>query len=199
MVLHGVGHYLPKDDFMFRRGRLSLTILPRVPAGSSEGTELREEASAFRKLIRNEYGRIAARVEDYSYFRSLVLYKYAWRGWNTVARCKKTIRDAAAYSHLIESGSDLKRVRIINSGIGTFALLYALVNENTEVYACESSPRDYNTATATPGLPRNLHHLHPVWINDYVDDNDYDLTIILGDELPSTASCDSIIEIPLKS
>lgn len=199
MVLHGVGHYLPKDDFMFRRGRLSLTILPRVPAGSSEGTELREEASAFRKLIRKEYDRIAARVEDCSYFRSLVLYKYAWRGWSTVSRCKKTLREAATYSHLIESGSGLKRVRIINSGIGTFALLYALVNKNTEVYACESSPRDYNTATSTPGLPRNLHHLHRVWVNDYVDDNDYDLTIILGAKHPTTASRDSFIEIPLKS
>ena len=142
---------------------------------------------------------IAARVEDCSYFRSLVLYKYAWRGWSTVAQCKKTLRDAATYSHLIESGSCLKRVRIINSGIGTFALMYALVNENTEVYAYERSLRDYNTATTTPGLPRNLHHLHPVWVNDYVDDNDYDLTIILGGELPSTASCDTIIEIPLKS
>lgn len=198
MVLHGVGHYLPKNDFMFRKGRMSLTVLPREEAGKYDGMELREQASAFRRIIRTEYDRIADSAEDASYFRSLVLYKYAWRGWSTVSRCKRTLRESMRFSHLIEGGGKHRRVRIINSGIGTFALIYALVNENTDVYAYESCLHDHNTATATPGLPRNLHLRHPVWVSDYGEDSDFDFTIILGG--PGQISGESnMIEIPLKS
>lgn len=199
MVLHGVGHYLPKNDFMFRKGRLSLTILPREEAGKYDHIELREQASVFRRLIRDEYRRIASRVEDMQYFRSLVLYKYAWRGWNTVARCKKTLREAARYRDIIEPTTAPRRVRIINSGIGSFALLYALVNEDTEVYAYESCLRDYRKAAETAALPGNLHLKHPVWTGDYDEDDDFDLTIVLGAERYHASGTVPTIEIPLKS
>ena len=176
--------------------------MPRVAAGSHSDLPLRQEASLFRKMIRAEYDRLAAEKETDRYFRPLVKYKYAYRGWKTMTRCKKILRESGKYSNIISSGSTHKGVRIINSGIGTFALLYALANRSTPVYAFESNRRDYDTAVATAGLPANLHYIHAVSDSDFAAGaEDCDLTIIL-DGIGSDANTgvtDETIRIPLKS
>lgn len=200
MVIHGAGHYLPKKDFMLRKGKITLSILPRVSSDEYAGLELRRKASLFRKTITTEYNRLAAETEDDKYFHSLVLYKYAYRGWNIVSRCKRTLRESEKYSETINEGHRFKAVRIINSGIGTFALLFALVNKSTEIYAFESNLEDYMTASETPSLPANLHYIHAVWNSDFREhEAECDLTIILDSRDSQSDISQSIICMPLKS
>lgn len=200
MVLHGAGHYLPKNDFMFRKGEITLSILPRVSTSEHADLALRERASFFRKLIRNEYNKLVAEKETDSYFQSLIRYKYAYRGWATVSRCKKTLREAKEYAEIINEGHVFKKVRIINSGIGTFALLYALVNKSTEVYAYESNLADHKVASDTASLPNNLYYTHAVWESELnKDDEMYDLTIILHCDESTSPNSQSIIHLPLNS
>ena len=72
-------------------------------------------------------------------------------------------------------------MRIINSGIGVFPLIYAMVNKDVEVYSFEENLDDYIVASDTSGLPSNLHLKHPVWASDYdVPGVDFDKTFILG-------------------
>ncbi|MCM1066624.1 MAG: glycosyltransferase [Muribaculaceae bacterium] len=180
MVLHGVGHYLPKEDFMFRKGHLTLRILPRVSFDSLQGLEMRERASLLRRTIRTAYSEIEHERETATYFRSLVLYKYAWRGWHIVSRAKAELRRLPEYAPLIDGESpDVRRVRIIGAGIGVFPLLYALVNKGVEVYAFEENLADYEVAASTAALPRNLHYVHPVWSADYDAHGAFDRTINL--------------------
>ena len=200
MVLHGAGHYLPKKDFMFRKGEITLSILPRVSSNEHSELALREQASLFRKLIRNEYDKLILEKENDSYFQSLILYKYAFRGWRTVSRCKLTLKEAKRYSTIINSGHNLKTVRIINSGIGTFALLYSLVNKSTEIYAYESNLSDYKIASETSSLPKNLHYIHAVWDSEYIQDGETcDLTIILDSHNSNSVSSKTVTYLPLKS
>lgn len=200
MVLHGAGHYLPKKDFMFRKGEITLTILPRVSKDEYSNLALRERASLFRKIVRREYSNIVSEKEKDVYFHSLVLYKYAYRGWNIVSRCKKTLKDTLGYSPLINNDSKYKTVRIVNSGIGTFALLYALVNKSTEVYAYESNLDDYQIAHQTSGLPKNLHFVHAIWNSEYRDETlTYELTIVLNSKVePINNNCRKVY-LPFKS
>lgn len=197
MTLHGAGHYLPKKSFCFRKGRITLRTLGRHSIDPA--LPLRANASNFRKLIRREYDLMAQSIETAAYFRSLVLYKYAWRGWDTVARCRKILRKSRAFDHIINSGKDLRKVRILNSGIGVFPLLYALVNEKTEVFAFESDIRDFNTAANTAGIPENLHYSHAVWNSETGNAEDFDLTIVLGSSVKDIDRDGNIIHIPLKS
>lgn len=200
MVLHGAGHYLPKKDFMFRKGEITLSILPRVSTATHTDLALREQASLFRKLIRDEYNKIVQYKEIDTYFYSLILYKYAYRGWNIVSRCKQTLKEATSFSELINGGHNNKSVRIINSGIGTFALLYALVNKHTEVYAFESSLADYTVASGTASLPKNLHFIHAIWNSDFeADDRQFDVTIVLKGKDSITIDSEPIIKLSLKS
>lgn len=197
LVLHGAGHYLPKKDFMFRKGEIRLKILPRISSDKYTGLALREQASLFRKLIRREYNEIAKLQENADYFRSLVLYKYAYRGWSTVSRCKHLLKESKKFDGIINGGANYERVRIINSGIGTFALLYALANKNSVVYAFETNIEDYTIAEDTAFIPKNLHFIHYVW-NSELDRENYDLTIIL-DSANHKSFVSNTIYLPIKS
>lgn len=171
MVLHGAGHYLPKKDFMFRRATVSLTILERVARGEVGNTSMLKQASGFRKLITGEYERIADQTETPDYFRSLVSYKYAWRGWKTASRAKSVLKKTPV-TELDAKGAS--SVMIGNSGMGVFALWYALANKGTQVYAFEENAAEHETAASTAGLPPNLHFLNPVTEADYVLDTEPD-------------------------
>lgn len=198
MVLHGAGHYLPKKDFMFRKGEITLRIMPRVSCGEYNDLALRERASLFRKKIRREYDEIVKRKETAEYFRSLVLYKYAYRGWATVSRCKDLLKESKRFDDIINGGGSYRRVRILNSGVGAFALLYALVNKHTEVYAYENNIGDFRVAENTACLPGNLHYIHAVWNSGLDDAENFDLTVILDFDKADSHSPD-IIYLPLKS
>ena len=185
MVLHGAGHYLPKKDFMFRKGTITLRTLERVKH-SSRNPELtfRAEASSYRKLLKSEYENIASQREKCDYFKALVLYKYAWRGWRTVSRCKKALKAIPALRvYIDEENTAVKNVRILNAGIGVFPLLYALVNKGIQVYAFEENLKDFNIASETGGLPYNLHYIHPIWEGDNeIEGVNFDKTITLSDK-----------------
>lgn len=200
MVLHGAGYYLPKKDFMFRKGEITLSILSRVSSEEHADLALHERASLFRRLIRNEYDKLVLEKENDSYFQSLILYKYAYRGWRTVSRCKQTLKEAKRHSEILNGGHGYKKVRIINSGIGTFALMYAFINKSTEIFAYERNLSDYKVASETATLPMNLHYTHAVWDSEYNQEVDtFDLTIILDSHNSKVISSKSEIYLPLKS
>lgn len=180
IVLHGAGFFLPKKSFLFRKGKLTIRTIGRICRSDYEDLSFLKQASYFRKLIRDEHNRLVREKEDAEYFRSLVSYKYAWRGWDIVNRCKKELRNSLMHDDVINNGSGLSKVRILNGGIGVFPLLYALVNKDTEVSAYIESISDFRIATDTPALPPNLHFIHAVWDNDFGKDDEFDKTITLG-------------------
>lgn len=203
MVLHGAGHYLPKKDFMLRKGAITLRTLGREPlAPLSEGeTTLRRLASDARKRMRQAYDALALEKETSEYFAPQVLYKYAYRGWNNVARCKRTLREIAPWHDIIDARTPHTRVRILNSGIGTFALLYAMVNRHTEVWAYESAAADHALAASTALLPPNLHFVHAVWPSEAVhpEGEEFNLTICLNSRPDRSARREGELHIPVKS
>lgn len=181
MTLHGAGHYLPKKDFMFREGLITLHIMERIKYNRADYELLRSTASRFRKLIRSEYDSIVSRNEKSDYFKSLIRYKYAYRGWWIVSECKKMLARLSTIAPYIDNEPDgIRNVRVINSGIGIFPIIYALVNKKTEVYSFEENLKKYEIAKGTPTLPSNLHIIHPTWASDYeVEDVEFDKTYIL--------------------
>lgn len=180
MTIHGLSDYLPKKDMMFREGvKISHSILKRVARKEFEDLSLLKQASKFRKILSEEFDRLTRQDVDAGYYKSLVRYKYAYRGWDTMVRSKRELRLIPRFEAEINAKRGYKKVRFINSGLGVIPLLYALVNRGTEVYAFESSIKDYEIAIATPSLPGNLHYSNAVWDSEMGTDQEYDHTIIL--------------------
>jgi 1-acyl-sn-glycerol-3-phosphate acyltransferase len=179
MTIHGIGHYLPKHDILFREGQITLSILPRISACSLVEIPTLRQASMFRKMIRAEYEAIADRVETANYYIPLVRLKYAYRGWAVVAQCKRDLARVGTIAAFADKRNMYHRVRFIGSGIGTLPLLFALANPATAVVGYESSVEEFDTARSTPSLPDNLEFRHAVWHHEFEDDSDFDLTVWL--------------------
>lgn len=195
LVLHGAGYYLRKHDAPFRRGDIDLKGLPIISQNDLSEIPLRKQASYLRKLIRDEYAKIASVKENAEYYKSLVLYKYAYRGWKIVSTCKNVLSFDGLSSFI--DNNNAQAVRILNSGYGIFALLYALVNKGTEVYAFEEDLNKHDIAVNTANLPKNLHFVHSVWGNE-VETVSSDKTISLQGAM-AVSNSSPVIQIPINS
>lgn len=165
VVLHGVGHYLARHDSLFRKNPQTIRILPRVEAHSYSDQLLRKQASLYRKMISDEYGRMVAELETPEYWKPHVLNKYAYRGWSTVVRAKSELKTLERFTRLI---SDIEGpVYFINAGVGAIPMLCAMANKNIQIYSLVEDIKDYQTAVETPHQLTNLHIAHPIWNSDY--------------------------------
>lgn len=184
MVLHGAGEYLPKNDFMVRKGRLRHKILPRISQNEYSDLLLRKQASVTRKLIDDEFQFLKDRIETPSYFKSLVLYKYAYRGWSIVSKCKGILNKLSQYESLIYplNNDECKDIWFINGGIGVIPLLTAFANRKCQVNAVIENLADYDVAVNTASLPVNLHYHHAVWNDDYDIIPDSSKIFVIGNE-----------------
>lgn len=186
MVLHGPSYYLPKNDFMLRKNPQILKILPRVKKGTFEGEPAYKEASAVRKIIRDEYEALEDSVSP-GFFRSLVLYKFAYRGWDTVSRVKRELRHLPEYEKLISNLSG--KNYFFNPGLGTIPILAAFSNREAEIICCVENLKDYETLISVPGLPENLTVRHTVWENELKDiERDSKVFIINSETLKADLS-----------
>ncbi len=195
LVLHGAGYYLRKNDALFRKGDIELAGLPVVKRTDLAELPLRKQASRLRQIIRTEYDNIVSLTENSDYFKSLVAYKYDYRGWKVVSVCKKVLsfNDLAKFIDKQEE----KKIRIINSGYGVFALLYAYVNKSAEIYAYEEDIDKYKIAIATSNIPKNLHFIHSVF-NESYEDLSFDKTISL-EGCMKVCSETNLVKVPLVS
>ena len=198
MVIHGAGHYLPKKDFMFRKATVTLKALDKVKQTELNDMLLREQASKFRKLIKNEYSNIARTVETAEYFNSLVLYKYAYRGWHIVSRCKSVLLKYSILAPVINE--QVKgNIAILNGGYGVFSLWYALVNKEAVIYSFEENIDAFRVASQTANIPSNLHYIHVIWSGDMDIHIDFDKYIVLDGPIETTQTNINVVKLPIES
>lgn len=180
LTLHGASDYLPKTDFMLRRGRLTLRAMPAINESEVKSTPPLKLAAATRRAISDELALMQRQIVDVDYLTPSVRYKYVWRGRNIVRACRRRLRSLPAeVIEVVNSKPTLGSVRIVNSGIGVEAFLIALGCPNIEVHAYEPVSQLHSIATSTGGRPANLHFHNPVWPDDYGRATDFDLTITL--------------------
>lgn len=182
LLLHGISNYLPKNDSWLRKGDMTLRVLPRINYGDLKGMPLIKQSSFMRKYLSSELEKIRDERETALFFIPEITYKYVWRGWATFSRARREIRKIKKGEIEIARIEENKKIRIIDSGIGVYALFLAKVNRNTEFFAYESVKHDHETAASTAGIPKNLHFIHAVTDREMLSFNDqtidFDCTLI---------------------
>lgn len=159
IFIHGVGHVLPKKDFMLRKGSIYMEITQRIsPEDTSFGIDFKQRTSALHKYYIQHFAQIGREKEDTAYYLPYVAYKYMYKGYAIEARCRKMLKRYASYRSFIEADyTDSSVVWILNSGQGEFAWLFALVNKGVEVYAFDADEDNYLLSSNGACLPPNLH------------------------------------------
>lgn len=156
VYLHGVGHVLPKNDFMLREGCIYTEVGKRIPAAEVQSVSDRKLTAMCHKMYVEHYSEICNQCETVQYFVPYVRYKYMYKGHGIEManhRALKSVRPADVACDL-PMGSVVK---IENCGQGEFAWVYALVNKGVEVYATDNDEELLAVAVNTSCQPRNLH------------------------------------------
>lgn len=157
VFIHGMGHVLPKKDFMLREASMYMEIGERIPAAELQDMPALKIASRVTRLYRKRYAEISRRCEHATYFAPYVKYKYMYKGRGIERRCQATLKCIREFAHVIDRDyAGITSVCILNSGQGEFAWLFALVHPEIKVYACEPDEELHGIAAHTAAIPGNL-------------------------------------------
>ena len=177
IVLHGVGHILPKEETLLRRGKVCVSIEQRITPDNAEyrnGKECKETARLVRHLFQQRYDEICRHEEDIIYFKDNVFHNYIYKGREVEKACRQQLKSVDKLCQFVQTLPESGRLLIKHCGQGEWALLTALVKKEWQVYAYDEDPDLVDTARHCVAVPANLHYL-----TDLDNDADYDQIIDL--------------------
>ncbi|MDR0864656.1 MAG: 1-acyl-sn-glycerol-3-phosphate acyltransferase, partial [Candidatus Symbiothrix sp.] len=179
IFIHGVGHVLPKKDFMLRDGAITVQVHPRItPDDSRFATDYTIRTKQVRHYYRDTFAAISQQLETAAYFKSFVLHNYLYKGADVERGAREEFKNLRDFRDLRDSWdspfsplspkSPSKSltsidgykgegpVLIENNGYGVYSFLFALVHKDIEVIATEQDEDKVAIARACAGIPKNL-------------------------------------------
>lgn len=175
ILIHGMGHCLPKKEFLLRQGTCSVKIFNRIkPGDTSLGTGYAERAKEFRKFYQQEYDRLAHEIETPEYHIDKVYHNYIYKGPLVELEARKILKNEAIIK-IINSLPDTGSILIKNVGYGVFALLTALTKKGVTVTAIECDEEKRLLAENCISRPANL--LYSAQLPEGRQERDFDAVI----------------------
>ena len=166
VFLHGVGHVLPKNDFLVRDGCITMQVQARISLNDSRFTKDNVlHAKLVCQYYRQTFAQICKEIETMDYYKSFVLHNYMYKGSEVWRGVKKEWESKEAEG-IKAAGGNAGSVVIENSGYGVFSFLYALSHKEIEVIAVEEDEDKVAIAKNCAGIPKNLSIYHTSeWAN----------------------------------
>ncbi len=171
LVSHGIGHILPKKEFVLRKGQVDIEIHSRINIKQlniklskegelyNEDLALLETAKYFRNFYIEKYVDLANRVETADYFADKVLKNYIYKGASVERRAKALLKKHNNFKDIIDKLPDEGELFVQNSGQGEFALLCALVKKKLKITALEQDIDVLEIAKNCASVPENLFYI----------------------------------------
>jgi 1-acyl-sn-glycerol-3-phosphate acyltransferase len=139
IVIHGMGHVLPKTDFLLRKGEVTVEILDRIsPENLIYGDSYLARAKNIRSMYRSHYQKLVSEIETPRYYADKLLHNYIYKGSAVGTQVRSDMKRHNNYSEVISHLSETGRVLILGSGNGSFALLLSMVKPSLNIEAVES-------------------------------------------------------------
>ncbi|WP_298612162.1 1-acyl-sn-glycerol-3-phosphate acyltransferase [uncultured Odoribacter sp.] len=159
VVFHGMGHVLPKREFLLRKGIVTVHILPRIlPDDVSYGLGYADRSKQVRRLFINEYARMVEESETPSYWQDAVLANYRYKGTAIKREAQRELKNRTEQERQIAEIPAGARIVIRQCGIGAFALLCALVRKDIKIVALDEDADKIAVAGRCPLRPRHLEY-----------------------------------------
>jgi 1-acyl-sn-glycerol-3-phosphate acyltransferase len=158
VLLHGIGHALPKKEFLLRKGQVHIKILERITPINPlrKNTDLLEFSKRTRTLYKSEYNRLSTQIETPAYFADKVLHNYIYKGAAVERRAKDNLKRYQRYHSIVSRLPDHGAILTLNCGQGEFPLMCALVKKNLSLTASESNSDLFAIAQNCISIPNNL-------------------------------------------
>ena len=157
VMIHGVGHVLPKEDFMLRKGRIDIQVMPRI---TPDDVRFSKDYSPRSREVRHYYQEIYKKwcdeLETPDYYADLVLKNYIYKGPAIEREVRRNLKRNNNYAAQIAAMPDEGEATIQNTGYGEFALLLSLVKKGLRITAVEPDPDRRALAKNCVSVPANL-------------------------------------------
>jgi len=165
VFLHGVGHVLPKNDFLLRKGKITVQVRERItPDDSRFSSEYSTRAKQVRQYYCKTFTEISQKIETLDYFKSFVLHNYMYKGLEVWSEAEKELEEVGKIERVKKI--DEKTVLIENNAYGVYSFLYALSHKDIHVITIEEDEEKVAIARSCAGLPENITIYHkPEWEN----------------------------------
>ncbi|MDE5636290.1 MAG: 1-acyl-sn-glycerol-3-phosphate acyltransferase [Muribaculaceae bacterium] len=155
VILHGVGHCIPKTDFMLRPGKMYLEVMGRVKVQASDDEMyLRKLSRQVRNLYLDRYEELRQDRETAGYYSPYVKSKYLYMPHGAYRSVHKLLNDNNNYTSTVDiqytSGST---VIVHDTSSGALSWLLSLVHPDITVVAKIDNHMELETASHTPGIP----------------------------------------------
>ncbi len=164
LLIHGLGHALPKKELLLRKGHCTVKIFDRIsPNDKTFGDDYVSKSKGLRRFYQREYGNLARTIEGTRYWSDKVIHNYIYKGLETELLARKTVKSNITHNliaRLPESGNAL----FLNSGAGTMTLLASLVRKELIIDAFEEDDEMRIMAENCVSVPSTLryHSIKPV-------------------------------------
>jgi 1-acyl-sn-glycerol-3-phosphate acyltransferase len=152
VFLHGVGHVLPKNDFLLRKGQITVQIHERITSDDSRfAADYVLRSKQIRQYYRATFAEMCKKIETEDYFKSFVMYNYMYKGVEVWQGAKKELSARSSPEKIDED-----TVVFENNGYGVRSFMFALANRKMQVIAVEDDDEKTAIARNCAGLPQNL-------------------------------------------
>ncbi len=159
-LIHGVGHVFPKTEFLLRKGKVTVKVLPRITTEHelfNESVECRDFAKTVRKQYIEEYEKLSTEVETAEYYKDLVLHNYIYKSRQIEQNARKVLKENDLCER-VDALPNEGTYTIEHCGQGEFALLAALVKKNLQIIATDSDENNIAIAQNCISVPGNLKY-----------------------------------------
>ncbi|MBD5367435.1 MAG: 1-acyl-sn-glycerol-3-phosphate acyltransferase [Bacteroides sp.] len=158
VILHGVGHCIPKEDFMLRPGHMYLEVMERIKVTQDDNPlYLRHLAKSTRGIYLDRFAELKHERETADYFAKYIINKYRYLSGNTAGKVSQLLRDHKNYTATVDTEIPIGETIIINdNSFGAESWLMALVHPQINVVGVIADQTQLHLAQATPAIPHNL-------------------------------------------
>lgn len=130
-IIHGLNAVLPRNSIQVFPGTITVKAYRRVRQdGHTAYPELTSRVHGFYK---QEYEKLARKMETAAYFTPLVEDRYRYKGVEISRSVGRNLRRNGSFARWVDTAEEHSAVLILNKDHGEFSLLYALVHPSTLV------------------------------------------------------------------
>ena len=176
IVLHGVGHVLPKDEFLLRRGEVGVSIRPRISPQDTRyrgANSLLAVSRLIRKYMEAEYDRLASVAETPHYFKDAVYHNYVFKGRDIELDSRKKLskNNLAKLTEILAELPETGTILYRNCGFGQLALLASMLKKTLNIVAYDPDADKVAVARNCAQRPERLSFVSTL------PDRDFDIII----------------------
>lgn len=140
IIIHGVGHCLPKSELLLRKGEITVKILDRIrPDDNRFGENYSQRAKQVRKWFSNEFEIVRKEVEVPAYFADKIKHNYLYKGSGISTSVNINLKKYNNYSDIIAQLPDVGAVLVMGSNLGEFPLMLSMVKRNLTIDVVEAN------------------------------------------------------------